>query len=170
MTAGPCSSAPGFKSARSYTRVGRNPSSKYTSLLPRDAADESDGPKGWDLKGGLVVMTIPSTPNISTTIGWSFREYLNSLSCSWLNRSIARAKLSAENPSSFSRGTWTAYGSNPPAYKVGQKVAVRYPPGRPDLAAIADFQHRYLFEFASIGIGAAGVGTAFLLLYLNWLY
>jgi len=59
-------------------------------------------------------------------------------------------------------------GSNPPGYKVGQEVAVRYPPGRPDLAIIADFRHLYLFEVASIVFGTAGVGVAVLLLVLYW--
>src|SRR5262249_40347686 len=49
----------------------------------------------------------------------------------------------------FARGGVTVtitglVGSNPPAYKVGQRMAVRYPPGRPDLAKIADFQQLYL--------------------------
>src|SRR4051812_34988286 len=35
-------------------------------------------------------------------------------------------------------------GSSPPAYRVGQRVAVRYPPGRPGSAKIADFQNLYL--------------------------
>jgi hypothetical protein len=59
-------------------------------------------------------------------------------------------------------------GHNPPTYRVGQRVAVRYPPGEPDSAIIADFRHLYLFEFAAIVIGAAGVGTALLLLVLQW--
>lgn len=54
-------------------------------------------------------------------------------------------------------------GSNPPAYRIGQKVPVRYPPGRPDAAILADFQNLYLIEFATIGIGGAGVGTSVLL-------
>jgi hypothetical protein len=59
-------------------------------------------------------------------------------------------------------------GSCPPAYRVGQRVAVRHPPGRPDLAIIADFDHLYLFEVSSIGFGAAFVGVAVLLLVLQW--
>ncbi len=58
-------------------------------------------------------------------------------------------------------------GSNPPGYKVGQRVPVRHPPGRPDLAVLADFRHLYLFEVVSIGIGAVGVGVAVLLLALQ---
>jgi hypothetical protein len=55
-------------------------------------------------------------------------------------------------------------GSCPPAYRVGQRVAVRYPPGRPDLAVIADFNHLYLFEVTSVVGGAVFIGGAVLLL------
>jgi len=55
-------------------------------------------------------------------------------------------------------------GSNPPAYRVGQRVAVRYPPGRPDRAILADFQQLYLPDVALIGFGAAFVGGAVLFL------
>jgi hypothetical protein len=68
------------------------------------------------------------------------------------------------------RGTVTitgTVGSNPPAYQVGQRVAVRYPPGRPGLAVIADFHHLYLFDFTLIVFGAASIGTAVLLLVLQ---
>jgi hypothetical protein len=73
----------------------------------------------------------------------------------------------------FARGGVTVtvtgdVGSCPPAYRVGQRVAVRYPPGRPDLAILADFRHLYLFEVSSIGFGAAFVGAAVLLLVLRW--
>src|SRR5262249_51489548 len=71
----------------------------------------------------------------------------------------------------FARGGVTVtitgtVGSNYPAYQVGQRVPVRYPVGRPDLAIIADFNNLYLFEVVSIGFGMAGVGVAFLLLFL----
>lgn len=36
------------------------------------------------------------------------------------------------------------------------------------MAIIADFQHLYLFELASIAFGVAGIGTAALLLVLQW--
>ena len=52
----------------------------------------------------------------------------------------------------------------PPPYRVGQRVKVRYPPGRPGSAVIADSRYLYLFELASIVLGASGVGAAFLLL------
>ncbi len=58
-------------------------------------------------------------------------------------------------------------GSDPPAYRVGQRVAVRFPHGRPGSAVIADFRHLYLFEVASIGFGAVGVGVAVLLVVLQ---
>lgn len=54
-------------------------------------------------------------------------------------------------------------GSCPPAYRVGQRVPVRYPPGRPDLAIIADFRHLYLFAVSLIVFG-----VAVLLLVLQW--
>src|SRR5262245_58542326 len=62
-----------------------------------------------------------------------------------------------------SKGTVTItgnVGSNPPGYKIGQKVPVRYPPGKPRLAILADFRQLYLFEVASIGFGVAGLGAA----------
>lgn len=59
-------------------------------------------------------------------------------------------------------------GSNPPGYKVGQRVAVRYPPEKPGLAVIADFRNLYLGDVALIGFGEAGVGVAVLLLVLYW--
>jgi hypothetical protein len=59
-------------------------------------------------------------------------------------------------------------GSNPPGYRVGQKVAVRYPPGRPRLAIIADFRHLHLFNVANIFFGTVSIGVAILLLYLQW--
>lgn len=59
-------------------------------------------------------------------------------------------------------------GHNPPTYQVGQRVAVRYPPGKPGSAIIADFQHLYLMELGLIVIGGAGVGAALLLLVLKW--
>lgn len=61
-----------------------------------------------------------------------------------------------------------AVGSNPPAYRVGQRVSVRYPPGKPRLAILADFQNLYLGDVALIGFGVAGVGVAVLLLVLYW--
>jgi hypothetical protein len=57
-------------------------------------------------------------------------------------------------------------GSNPPAYQLGQRVPVRYPPGKPGLAIIADFQNLYLFDVASIGFGAVSICVAVLLLFL----
>lgn len=59
-------------------------------------------------------------------------------------------------------------GSNPPAYRVGQRVPVRYPPGKPRLAVLADFRNLYLGDVALIGFGAAGVVVAVLLLVLYW--
>lgn len=69
----------------------------------------------------------------------------------------------------FARGHVTvtitgSVASCPPAYRVGQRVAVRHPQGRPDLAIIADFDHLYLFEISSIVFGAVFVGGAILLL------
>ncbi len=60
-----------------------------------------------------------------------------------------------------------AVGSCPPAYHVGQRVAVRYPRGEPGLPIVADTEHLYSFELASIALGALGVGAAFVLLYLQ---
>jgi len=72
----------------------------------------------------------------------------------------------------FARGGVTVtitgtVGSIPPAYQVGQCVAVRYPPGKPGLAVIADFQQLYLSEVALIAFGAAGIGVTVLLLVLQ---
>lgn len=61
-------------------------------------------------------------------------------------------------------------GSNPPAYRLGQRIAVRYPPGKPRLALIADFRHLYLFSISAIAFGTVSVGVAVLLLVLQWLY
>lgn len=61
-------------------------------------------------------------------------------------------------------------GSNPPGYRVGQRIAVRYPPGKPRLALIADFRHLYLFSVSAIAFGTVSVGVAVLLLVLQWLY
>lgn len=58
-------------------------------------------------------------------------------------------------------------GSNYSAYRVGQKVPVRYPLGRPDLAIITDFQQLYLVDFVLIVFGVAGIGTAVLLFILR---
>jgi len=61
-------------------------------------------------------------------------------------------------------------GSNPPAYRLGQRIAVRYPPGRPRSAIIADFRHLHLFNVSAIAFGTVSVGVAVLLLVLQWLY
>lgn len=57
-------------------------------------------------------------------------------------------------------------GASPPAYRIDQRVPVRYPPGKPHLAILADFRNLYLFEVASIGFGVAGIGVAILLVVL----
>jgi hypothetical protein len=72
----------------------------------------------------------------------------------------------------FSHGKVTvtitgSFGSIPREYRIGQRVPVRYPPGRPDVAIIADFNHLHLSNVAFIGFGAAGVGVAVLLLVLH---
>lgn len=71
----------------------------------------------------------------------------------------------------FTRGGVTvtitgSVSSNPPAYRVGQRVPVRYPPGKPGLAVLADFRNLYLGDVALIGFGVAGVVAAVLLLFL----
>ena len=58
--------------------------------------------------------------------------------------------------------------SNPPAYRIGQKVPMRYPPGKPRLAILADFRNLYLGDVALIGFGGVSVGVAVLLLILYW--
>ena len=58
-------------------------------------------------------------------------------------------------------------GSNPPGYRVGQKVAVRYPPGKPGAAVLADFENLHLFNVACLGFGTVSIGVAIFLLVLQ---
>src|SRR5262245_16558084 len=44
--------------------------------------------------------------------------------------------------------------SSPPAYSIGQKVPMRYPPESPSLAFIADFWNLYLFQIVLVVFGA----------------
>lgn len=71
----------------------------------------------------------------------------------------------------FVQGTVTVnitgdVGSNPPGYRVGQRVPVRYPPGKPRLAILADFRHLHLSTVGLIFFGAVSVAVAILLLVL----
>lgn len=57
--------------------------------------------------------------------------------------------------------------SSPPAYDRGETVAIRFPPGLPGKARIADFSNRYLMTLVLGGLGAvfALVGGAIAFFY-----
>ena len=48
-------------------------------------------------------------------------------------------------------------------YRVGQRVRVRFPPGDPDRAVVADFKSLYLLPAACAAAGAAVLGFAVVL-------
>lgn len=56
-------------------------------------------------------------------------------------------------------------GSSPPAYAVGQKVAVLYPPGRPEDGWIDGVWERFLFPavFGLFGLAFGGIGGCLLI-------